>query len=155
MISHLGCRRLSTLPRLVEDMRRSTRSPTFPLMDFIAVSQFAFLCPVFANCVSFFPFLIHFPQPNWNDIMPRGSQTEYVPTRPCRRTRDRRQEGPLLTGGWFCFPVGKLLFKMSFLSIPLGQVLHMRRRLCSLREQMGWRGFDEKEQNEEAINISR
>lgn len=95
MISHLGCRRLSTLPRLVEDMRRSTRSPTFPLMDFIAVSQFAFLCPVFANCVSFFPFLIHFPQPNWNDIMPRGSQTEYVPTRPCRRTRDQRQEGPL------------------------------------------------------------
>lgn len=83
-----------TLPGLVKDMRRHT--PHLP-PDGVHRSHFAFLSSVFANCVfPFFLFLLQLVQPNLNDIMLRGSRTEYVPTRPCRRTREQWQEGYLL-----------------------------------------------------------
>lgn len=78
------------------EMWRDTLSSSL-LMDFIEVSLHSlllFLLTVFFPLFSLSSYSSY--SQNWNDIMPRGTQAESVPTRPCRRTRDQWQEGYLL-----------------------------------------------------------
>lgn len=133
------------------------------LMDFIAVSQFAFLSSVFANCVFLFfppfPLTVHAAKTEMTSCREEAGLNTY-PQGPAGEPGTKGRRGVYSTGGWGIYRRGKSdVWKGHFWERETNV-----ENICSVLTwwwgetedtQMKREGFDEKGQSKEAINISR